>query len=55
MMMMAFITIKSGLVPLIEGLCAEIYYFRFEFISGLRSNLSLFFFERNNMLKKKSS
>ena len=25
MMMIAFITIKSSLVPLIEGLCAQIY------------------------------
>jgi len=55
MMMMAFITIKSGLVPLIEGLCAEMFYFKFEIIGGLPSNLLLFFFERNNMLKKKSS
>jgi len=29
MMMIAFITVKSSLVPLIEGLCAQIY-FRFE-------------------------
>ena len=29
MTMIAFITIKSSLVPLIEGLCAQIY-FRFE-------------------------
>jgi len=27
MMMIAFITINSGLVPLIEGLCAQISYF----------------------------
>jgi len=26
MMMIAFITIKSSLVPLIEGLCAQIYF-----------------------------
>jgi len=26
MMMIAFITIKSGLVPLIEGLCAQILF-----------------------------
>ena len=26
MMMIAFITINSGLVPLIEGLCAQILY-----------------------------
>ena len=25
-MMIAFITIKSSLVPLIEGLCAQIYF-----------------------------
>jgi len=31
MMMIAFITIKSSLVPLIEGLCAQIY-FRFEIL-----------------------
>jgi len=42
MMMIAFITIKSCLVPLIEGLCAQIY-FRFE-ISVVCSHLLLFFF-----------
>ena len=36
------ITIKSSLVPLIEGLCAQIY-FRFE-ISVVFSHLLLFFF-----------
>jgi len=41
-MMIAFITIKSSLVPLIEGLCAQIY-FRFE-ISVVCSHLLLFFF-----------
>ena len=41
MMMIAFITIKSSLVPLIEGLCAQIY-FRFE-ISVVCSHLLLFF------------
>jgi len=30
--MIASITMKSGLVPLIEGLCAQIYYFSFEII-----------------------
>ena len=52
MMMIAFITINSGLVPLIEGLYAQILYFRFEMISGLRSHVLLsgkFF-----MLKKKA-
>jgi len=34
MMMIAFIIIKSSLVPLIEGLCAQIY-FRFESQSSL--------------------
>jgi len=54
-MMIAFIIIKSGLVPLIEGLSAEIFYFRHEIIGGLRSHLLLVFLERTNMLKKKSS
>jgi len=54
MMMIAFITINSGLVPFIEGLCALILYFRFEIISGLRSHLLLFFSGRKNMLKKKA-
>ena len=54
MMMIAFITINSGLVPLIEGLCAQIYYFRFEIICGLRSHLLLFFFKRQNRLKEKA-
>jgi len=53
-MMIAFITIKSGLVPLIEGLCVQILYFRFEIIGGLRSRLLLFFVGRKNMLKKKA-
>jgi len=54
MMMIAFMTIHSVLVPLIEGLCAQILYFRFEIINGLRSHLLLLFFERKNMLKKKT-
>jgi len=53
--MIAFITIKSDLVPLIEGLCAQILYLRSEIIGGLRSHILLFFFERKNMLKEKSS
>jgi len=53
MMVIAFITTNSGSVPLIEGLCAQIYYFRFEIIGGLRSHLLLFFFGRKNMFKKK--
>jgi len=41
----ALITINSGLVPLIEGLCAEILHFRFEIIGGLRSHFLLLFLE----------
>ena len=56
MMMIAFITMNSGLVPLIEGLCAQILYFRFEIIGGLRSHLLLLFPRagRKNMIKKKA-
>ena len=36
MIMIAFITINSGLVPVIEGLYAQILYCRFEIIGGLR-------------------
>jgi len=46
MMMIAFITINSGAVLLIEGLCAQILYFRFEIIGGLRSHLLLFLFRK---------
>jgi len=49
MMMIAFIPMNSGLVPLIEGLCAQILYFKFEILVGLRSHLLLFFFGRKNM------
>jgi len=55
MMMIAFITINSGLVPLIEDLCAQIYHLRFEIIGGLRLHILLFFFGRKNTLKKKLS
>jgi len=37
MMMTAYITINSGLVPLIEGLCVQILYLRFEITGGLRT------------------
>ena len=36
MMMIAFNTINSSFLPLIEGLCPQILYFRFEIIGGLR-------------------
>jgi len=39
--MIAFITINSGLVPLIEGLCAQILYFRFEIVGGLRVSFDM--------------
>ena len=42
MMIIAFIAMKSGLVPLIEGLCAQCLHFRSETIGGLRSHLLLF-------------
>ena len=51
MMMIAVSSIKSGLVPLIEGLCAQICYFRFEIIGGL---CLIFFVERKNMFIKKT-
>ena len=44
MMMIAFITMNSGLVLLIEGICAQIYKLRFEIIGGLRSHIFLLFF-----------
>jgi len=49
MKIIAFITINSGLVPFIEGLCAQILYFRFEIIVGVHSRLLHFFFGRTNM------
>jgi len=51
MMMIAFITIKNGLVLLIEGLCPQIYYCRFEIFSGVRSHLLIFFFFVEKYLK----
>ena len=55
MMMIAFITIKGGLAPLIEGLSAQILFFSSEIIGDLRSHLLFFCVERKNMLKKKRS
>ena len=52
MMMIAFITINSGLALLIEGLCAQILYFRFDIIRALRSHLLLFFFERKCICRR---
>ena len=53
--MFAFITMNIDLVPLIEGLRAQIYELRFEIIGGLRSQLLFFFFGRKNIFKGKSS
>ena len=51
MMMIAFIIIKSGLVPLIEALCALIYL-RFEISVVLLTFSSCLFRERKKMLKE---
>jgi len=53
MMMIAFTTITSESVPLIEGVCAQICYFGLKIIGGLSSHLLLFFVERQNMMKEK--
>ena len=53
MMMIAFITVRSSLVPLIEGLCAQIY-FRFE-ISVVCVHIFCFSFSEEKNVKEKSS
>jgi len=54
-MIIAFMNMKSGWVPFIEGLCALIY-FRFEISVVWCSHLLLFFVGRSNtMLKKRKS
>ena len=55
MMMIAFITMKSALVPLIEGLYFQISNLRFQIIDGLRTHLLLFFVARKDMFKGKSN
>jgi len=55
MMMIAFITRKSGLVPLIEGQCAQIYYDRFEIISGFAFTSFAVLFRKKKYVKEKSS
>ena len=52
MMMIAFITMNGGVVPLIQGLCAQISYFRFEIIGSLRSHLLLFFRKKKYVKEK---
>jgi len=44
----------STLAKMIEGLCAQIYYFGSEIIGGMRPHDVLFFFERKSILKKKT-
>ena len=51
--MIACTTINSGVIPVIEGLQAQIYLQRFEIFGGLRSHLLLFFFERKCVKEKK--
>jgi len=53
-MMIAFITIESGLV-LIEGLCAQIYYFTFEIIGGFAFTSFAFLFRKKKYAKEKSN
>jgi len=54
MMMIAFIIIKSGFVPLIEDLCAQ-RYFRFENIGVFAFTSSAFLFRKKKYVKGKSS
>jgi len=54
MMMIAFITTKSGLVPLSEGLCAKIR-FRFEIIDSFAFTPFAFVFWKKKYVKEKSS
>jgi len=51
-MMIVFITTQSSLVPLIEGLCARIY-FRLEISVSLRSHLFPFLFWKQKYVKQK--
>jgi len=50
LMMIIFITTQSSLVPLIEGLCAQIY-FRLEISVSLRSHLFPFLFWKQKYVK----
>ena len=54
MIMIAVITINSGLVPLIEGLCAQILYYIFEIIGGLHI-FCFYFSEEKTYYRKKQS
>jgi len=52
MKMIAFITMKSSCVPLIEGLCAQIY-FRFEISVVLLTSSSFIFCEKKQSVERK--
>ena len=54
MMIIAFITTKSGLVPLIEGLSAQIYL-RFEIIDGFAFTSCAFLFQKEEYVEGKIS
>ena len=53
--MNALISIQSGLVPLIEGLCAQISNFRFKIIGGLAFTSFAFLFRKQKYVEGKSS
>jgi len=53
MMMIACITIKNGLIPWIEGLCAQIYHFRFEIVGGFA--IFAFLFGKKKFVQEKCS
>ena len=55
MMMIACITIKSGSVPFFEGLCAQIYDFRFEIIGGFAFTSFAFLFRKEKYVTENSS
>jgi len=54
LMMIVFITIKDGLAPLIEGLCAQIYL-RFEIIGCFAFTSFAFLFRKKKYVEGKSS
>ena len=54
MMMIAVISIQSGVVPLIEGPCAQIYS-GFEIIGGFAFTSFAFLFRKKNHVEEKSS
>jgi len=53
MMMIAFITIQSVLVPLFEVLCAQICYHRFEIIVGFVFTSFAFLFRKKKYVQEK--